>query len=198
MTDRIHPASLLASWLVGRHLVRRGCGYKALDYVWFDGTKYVDTGIICTQDTAIEAEFMRDNTTAYYLYGATSEDNKASVTAYMTSGSGNWRFGGTSVSQSISKNTRQSTRADKSGMERNGTLNKYGGTVGTFATPKTLTLGCNHEYDGDYGTSRFIGRVYAFRIYQNGKPVLNYIPVSREGVQGFLDGVSGRFVPLED
>lgn len=194
----IDPTSQVLGWLAGRAMrARRGRGYVRKEYIQFDGAKYVDTGVICNQDTRIEAEFMRDNTTAYYLYGATSDDNKASVTAYLTSGSGNWRFGATSVSQTISKDTKYATVTDSSGVTRNGTLNKYNGTVGTFATPQTLTLGCNHPQDGTYGTSRFIGKVYAFRIYDGDKLVLDYVPAEKGGKDGFWDAVSNRFIPLE-
>lgn len=172
--------------------------YIPAEYTQFDGTQYIDTGIICTQDTTIEVEFMRDVTTAHYLYGATSEDNKASVTAYLTSGSGNWRFGNTYVGQTVSKDVKCFMFADDRGVTKNGRLSKYNGTVEDFATPSTLTLGCNHTQDGKYGTSRFKGKVYSFRVFDGSQPVLEYVPAKNaDGASGFYDLVTGQFKQLE-
>lgn len=194
------------SWLAGYRL---GCiarehlrgkqepaAYTPAECIRFDGMQYVDTGIVCTENTTIKAVFERDNTNAYYLYGASSDDNKASVTAYLTSASGNWRFGGTFASWKISALEKHTSIADGTGVQVDGTLKQHDGTVGTFTAPSTLTLGCNHTESGTYGTTRFEGKVYSFQVYDGENLVLDYVPaVNPAGVYGFWDSVSKRFVP---
>ena len=185
-------------WLIGRAMrARRGRGYFPLEYIQFDGAKYVDTGVICTQDTRIEAEFMRDTTVAQYLYGAVSDNNKASVTAYLSTGSGNWRFGGAYASITVGTGTRYSVAIDKSQALFDGSTKKYSGTVGTFETPHTLLLGVNHTASGGIGANKFSGKVYSFKVYDGDNLVLDYVPASKDGEIGFWDKASRRFIPLE-
>lgn len=169
-------------------------GYTPLDYIEFNGTQYIDTGIYCTQDTTIEAEFVRTDSSAFYLYGAGSDDNTASVTAYLSSGAGNWRFGDTYSSQTIKTGTQYSMVVDKTAVVRNGTSCKYNGIVGTFTTPVTLVLGCNHNQNGSFGSTRFVGKVYGFRMYSDETLVINFVPcLNTTGVAGMYDTVSGNF-----
>ena len=110
--------------------------YTPVEYIQFDGSHYIDTGIICTQNTTIEVSFSRDNTTtSCYLYGVTNSGNTASVTAYLTSGSGNWRFGNTYVGQTISKDTLYNMTINNDGVIRNGSTYNFNGTVKTFTAP---------------------------------------------------------------
>ena len=193
-----YPTSMLMGWLAGRAMrARRGRGYVRKEYIQFDGAKYVDTGVICTQDTRIEAEFMRDSTVAQYLYGAVSDNNKASVTAYLSTGAGNWRFGGAYASITVSTGNKYSVSFDKSQALFDGSTKKYSGTVGTFETPHTLMLGVNHTASGGIGANKFDGKVYSFRIYDGDKLVLDYVPAEQGGKDGFWDKVSKRFIPLE-
>ena len=198
VTEFQDPTSGILGWLAGRAMrARRGRGYVRKEYIQFDGAKYVDTGVICTQDTRIEAEFMRDTTVAQYLYGAVSDDNKASVTAYLSTGSGNWRFGGAYASITVSTGIKYSVSFDKNQALFDGSTKKYSGTVGTFETPHTLMLGVNHTASGGIGANKFDGKVYSFRVYDGDNLVLDYVPAEQGGKDGFWDKVSKRFIPLE-
>ena len=193
-----YPTSQVMGWLAGRATrARRGRGHVRKEYIQFDGAKYVDTGVICTQDTRIEAEFMRDTTVAQYLYGAVSDDNKASVTAYLSTGAGNWRFGGAYASITVSTGNKYSVAIDKSQALFDGSTKKYSGTVGTFEAPHTLLLGVNHTASGGIGANKFSGKVYSFKVYDGDNLVLDYVPAEKGGKDGFWDKVSNRFVPLE-
>lgn len=180
--------------LVGKPLPFIGISYTPVEYIQFTGSQYIDTGILCNQNTIIEAEFMRDTENAQYFYGATSTDNKASVTAYLSTGAGNWRFGGTYASLTVSKGVKHTSVANVNGVKFDATNKKYNGTVGTFVTPATLALGTNHAESGTFSTSYFSGKVYSFKIYDGDALVLDYAPViTMEGEYGFYDSVSGRF-----
>ena len=169
--------------------------YIPVEYIQFDGTQYIDTGLLCTQKTSIETEFMRDTMDAQYLYGANSSDSKASITAYMpASSTGNWRFGGTYKATNFGTGVKYKTIANSKGLTIDGNLNYYGGTVGTFTTPVTLVLGSSHNSSGTYGTSEFYGKIYAFKMYEGDTLVADYVPgVNADGEYGFWDRVTETF-----
>lgn len=169
-----------------------------LEYIQLDGTQYVDTGIICDQNTKIEMTFTREEDDARYLFGVASSDNKASFTGYQSGvNSGSWRFGGAYGRPSVPTDQKNTFTMDKTGIVMNGKNSSYSGTVGTFKTPQTLVLGGCNSASGSVGSVRHIGKLYGFKLWDGDTLVIDYTPASNSaGVHGFENKVTGEFLPL--
>lgn len=171
-------------------------GYTECEYVQLDGGQYVDTGVICDQDSKIELTFTREDSGARYLFGVASSDNKASFTGYQSgTASGSWRFGGAYGRPPAAVNVKHTFTMDKTGIVMDGTKYSYTGTVGTFTTPYTLVIGACHNADGSIGTTRHIGKFYGFKLWDGDTLVRDYTPVKNpSGVYGFWDRVNRTFI----
>ena len=169
-------------------------GYAKVDYIQFNGSNSVDTGIICNQNTKIVVRYTRESSSAQYLYGVVNSDNTASVTAYLSSG-GSWRFGNKSASRNVAVNAEMIRTAivDKSGIESESGENAYSG-VSNFETPFSLILGGCHYSSGSIGTG-FTGKVLGFEIWQGSELALKLVPVvNAEGEYRFWDQAEQKFV----
>ena len=166
-------------------------GYSRVDYIQFDGTQTVDTGIICNQNTKIQLVFTRERSTQHYLYGVASSDNTASVTAYM---GGSWRFGNKSASKVPTTNANMiySGLVDKSTVTITGGASAISG-VNDFETVGSLLLGACRNSNGTVGESQFIGKIFFFAISQGEEQVQKLVPVTDGTVFRFYDMVSGAF-----
>lgn len=169
--------------------------YTPIDYIQFTGVQDIDTGITCNQNTKIEVKFTRENSESRWLYGVRNSANTTSVTAYLGSSGGSWRFGGAYRNYTIPLNQVCTMAVNKSGITYNGTTSKYAsGSVGTFTANGTLTLGSARNNSGTYGSPQFIGKIYSFKMYDDSTLVADYIPsVSSDGEYGFYDNVSKEF-----
>lgn len=167
--------------------------YEKVDYIQFNGTQVVDTGIICTQDTRIKVLFTRDDDIQRYLYGVLSTGNTASVTAYLTGGSGNWRFGNRTMTRGIIAREEivHTSLVDKTGITGNTGTGSYG-TVSDFTTVGSLILGGCREIDGSIDTNlMLVGKVLRFEMWSGEELVLQLIPViTKSGEYGFWDTVT--------
>ena len=169
--------------------------YERVGYIQFTGDQTIDTGIICNRDTEIRILFTRESSSAQYMYGVASSDNKATVTAYLSSG-GAWRFGDKSASTSITVNENLVNCAivNKTGIIRVGTTQSFSGTS-NFETVGSLTIGSCRNPSGTLGTPQFIGKIYSFEMWQGEEQVLKLIPmVNKDGVYGFWDAISETFL----
>lgn len=169
-------------------------GFTLLEYVTADGNQYIDTGVKIKKSYEIRSKF-KATELPKYLYAAVSSGNTASATAFVSSGSGAWRFGNKSLTKTLSLNTVYATIQNSGNLIINGTSSSYA-TVADFETPVTLALGAAHNADGTYGTAGFQGNIYEFRILDgNRNDVMNLVPMRRDsdGKVGFYDTVSGQF-----
>lgn len=166
-------------------------GYSRVDYIQFDGTQTVDTGIICNQNTKIQLAFTRERSTQHYLYGVASSDNTASVTAYM---GGSWRFGNKSVSKVPTTNADMiySGLVHKTTVTITGSASAISG-VNEFETVGSLLLGACRNSNGTLGASQFIGKIFFFAISQGEEQVQKLVPVTDGTVFRFYDMLSGAF-----
>ena len=177
-------------------------GYVRCDYIQFSGEQIVDTGIICNQDTKIRTIFTREKSTQHYMFGVTSSDSTASVTAYF---GGNWRFG----NKAQSKNP--ITRDDlvycgilsNSEITISGSASSISG-VNDFETIGSLVLGACRSSGGNIPSATFVGKTLLFEIWQGDEQVLKLVPVTNgKGVYRFWDIVGQKFrdsltdIPLE-
>ena len=177
-------------------------GYRRVDYIELNGKQLVDTGIIGNQDTRIRSNFTWGGSVQNHLFGCASSDNTASITSYMN---GSWRFGNKSASKTIGKNN---TDLPYSVLLDNTTIGVTGNRttisdVPDFETIATLLLGGARNADGELPGSGLVGRVFDFRIWDNGTLVREMIPVTDGSMYRFWDSVSKTFfdsitdVPLE-
>lgn len=168
-------------------------GYTRLEYIKSSGEQYVDTGFTPNNNTSVEVEFMWTGSTATYLYGAVDSNNAKSFTATLSTTGGNWRFDGTAYKYTAKANTLYTAVMDSSGVTINGTLNKYAGIPSSFTAPCSLTIFAGKNASGTMA-SYFSGKVYYFKIYDNGTLVRDLIPCKNaSGAVGLYDTVNGVF-----
>lgn len=170
-------------------------GYVRCGYIAFASEQIVDTGVICNQDTQIHIVFTRDSNDAVSMYGVASSGNTASVTAYLTTGGGNWRFGSKAVSRNIPVDERiiRNAFVSKTGIESEMTKNSISG-VADFETIGTLLIGTARNTDGSLGSAQFVGKIFTFKIWQADELILDLVPVvSTDGRYRFWDAVGKEF-----
>lgn len=167
-------------------------GYKRCDYIQFNGSSFIDTGIIGTQDTQINARFTWESSTQRHLFGATSSDNTKSITSYMN---GSWRFGNKYATKSISS---KNPMLPYSALINKTTIAVTNGitsisSVNDFETVGTLLLGGARDSDGTLPSVGIVGKVYFFAIWQGEELALKLVPVTDGNVYRFFDMVSKSF-----
>ena len=167
-------------------------GYSRVDYIQFNGASWIDTGIIGTQDTQINARFTWENSTQRHLFGCTSSDNTASITSYMN---GSWRFGNKSATKTFSNKNPMlpySALVNKTTISITNSATSISG-VNTFETVGTLLLGGARDSDGTLPSVGIVGKVYFFAIWQGEELVRKLVPVTDGTVFRFYDMVSKAF-----
>ena len=168
-------------------------GYTRLEYISFTGSQAVDTGVIPDYKSKIECVFMRDSNDSRYLYGVLSANHTASVTAYITSTTGNWRFCGTTKTFSVTRNVKHTTAQSAAGVLFDGRLTAYTG-VSAVAAPAALVLGSARNTTGGLESTYLVGKVYEFRMYDGDTLTADYIPAQNpDGVYGFWDKIGRTF-----
>ena len=170
-------------------------GYTACEYIQFSGAQQFDTGIVPTYNTTIEITFTRESSDAKYMYGVRNSDNSASVTAYLSS-SGSWRFGNTYRNLTVSQNAKHTAVVDSSGIVMDGKQNYYGATVKSFTANATLTVGASRGTSGALGSSQFVGKLYALKLWDGDELLREFMPcINTAGVYGMWENVQRVFVP---
>ena len=170
-------------------------GYARADYIRFSGAQIVDTGIVCTQNTKIRMLFTRDSDDSMYMYGVVNSGNTASVTAYMTSSGGSWRFGNKYSAKDIVANEElvQTAIVTKTGFIRADDTASISG-VNDFETIGTLTIGAVRNADGTVAAAQFIGKILFFEMWDGSNKVLQLVPVTDgKGTYRFWDTVGQKF-----
>ena len=169
--------------------------YTPIDWIVCNDDIAFNTGILCDQDSKIELTFIRGDSSARYLFGVASTDNKASFTAYQSgNASGSWRFGGAYGRPAVPVDAENTVTMSQAGIVMNGTSYGYSGTIGTFTTPHPLAVGGCMGTNGAIGATTCIGKLGRFRLWQGDALTLDWVPHMRsDGVQGYLDQISGKF-----
>lgn len=170
-------------------------GYARADCIRFTGEQIVDTGVVCTQNTKIRMLFTRDSDDSMYMYGVVNSGNTASVTAYMTSSSGSWRFGNKYSAKDIVANEElvQTAIVTKTGFIRADDTASISG-VNDFETIGSLTIGAVRNADGTVAAAQFIGKILFFEMWDGSTKVLKLVPVTDgKGTYRFWDAVGQKF-----
>lgn len=166
-------------------------GYRRVDCIQFTGEQIVDTGIILNQDTEIKLLFTREKSSQHYLYGVSSSNNVASVTAYL---GGSWRFGNKSVTKNPLTNADMiySANVNKANINITGSSSAISG-LADFETIGTLLIGTCRSSEGEVGSAQYEGKIFFFAIFQGNEQVLKLIPVTDGNTYRFFDMVSQTF-----
>lgn len=172
--------------------IKATADYELIDYVTFSKNKLYDLGIVKSTYT-LEVMFKRsESSTTPYLYGIVTSPHTASVTAYMSNG-GAWRFGSSYKGLSTNNTNTNYTTIKSGNVNFNFTSSSF--TKSTFTTPDTVVLGGYRAASGAL-TKNYQGRVYFFRISEDGEYLKDWYPCKRlsDGVEGFWDCVTQSFV----
>lgn len=169
-------------------------GWWRCDYIQFTGKQIVDTRIVCTQNTKIRVLFTRDSDNSMYMYGVVNSGNTASVTAYMTSSGGSWRFGNKYSAKVIVTNEElvQTAIVTKTGFIRADDMASIS-EVNDFETIGSLIIGAVRSGGGTVETAQFIGKILSFEMWDGDESVLKLIPVTNGTAFRFWDVVSRKF-----
>lgn len=160
--------------------------HARIEYLECSGVQYIDTGIIGTQNTKIEAKVFlgTPNNSYMYVYGCRG-DNSHSIT--FCGGSGvNCRFGNQTVVNTTQNDTLYTVIQDKNKITINGVSNNYG-TVSDFTTPTNLYL-----MRADTTGYDLIGKFYYCKIWDGNTLVRDFIPVRIQQTGYMYDRVSGQ------
>lgn len=167
-------------------------GYVRCGYIQFDGEQIVDTGVVCNQDTKMKFAFVREKSSAHYMFGVASSDNTAAVTAYL---GGNWRFGNKAQSKSPDTNQDMIYGGAISNAEITITSSEAAiSGVNDFEAIGSLLIGTCRNSSGTIPSATFVGKILYFVMWNGDTEVLHLSPVvSAEGAYRFYDEVSGAF-----
>ena len=168
-------------------------GYRELLYVTAAGSQYIDTNLTITQDHEIRSKF-KPTTNSKYLYGALSNGNTASVSAYIQTTGGYWRFGDTGISKVVSLNSIHTSIQNVSSVTVDDAPSAYS-TIDDFETPVSLVVGTAHTATGTYSATGFVGDIYGVSVYNGDTAVIDLVPCRRTSDDsiGFYDTVSDHF-----
>ncbi len=167
-------------------------GWARADYIQFNGTQIVDTGIICTQNTKIQTHFTRESSAQEYLYGVASSGNTASVTAYL---GGSWRFGNKTATKPCGTTNAKVGYAgyvDASTISVTGSVSAISG-VNDFETVGSLLIASCRSASGAIGTAQFDGKIFFFAMWEGDEQVLKLVPVTDGSTYRFFDMVTKTF-----
>lgn len=171
--------------------------YTELEYIESDGTQYIDTRVKPNQDSrmVVDFEVLSNNTSESHISSARTNGGTPLWTLYYSGNEYATRYGTGAVQTISSLNGAGRHVFDKN---RN-VLSIDGETVNTvayetFSVSSTLVIFCRN--DGTAKNAHIKGRLRAYRLYDNGTLVRDYIPVQRlDGAVGLLDKVNNVFYP---
>lgn len=155
----------------------------------FDGTRYIVTGFKPTNNTRIEIDFMRTDTSGQkFLFGSRSADRQFTLGYYSTTVAYPM-FGSATGSLSDSGATANEIHTASLGQDGyylDGECKKVFDTM-NFTGIYDLYIGAAN-LNGSVDTRMFIGNIYAVRIYESGELVHELLPaLSSEGDSGMYD-----------
>ena len=175
-----------------------------VEYLQTTGTQYIDTGVKPTQDTDFYAEFaVADstvNTTFFLVWDSTGNVNDKSYGLSNIPRSNTFQFrrwGRIWISSGVMQaNTKYTYRSEANKIYIDDVL-KGTGSIATFSIDGNLILFAENDVPHSYRPNKGITPYpyiicYAFRLYNSGVLIRDFIPV-RKGTVGYMyDRVSGQ------
>lgn len=174
--------------------------YLPLKYIQSSGSEYIDTGYKPNENTRIEFQFMAtDNPKGWawtQITGAREfyRHQSAWQVAYNVDLNRIQVELGTSVAGAVdvSRNTIIDMAVDKNGTTVDG---QHFDKAGTLSGICKYTLWIFDDNNAGNKENPFTGRIYGYKIYDNGKLVRNYVPMFRkiDDAIGLYDLVNNQF-----
>lgn len=165
-----------------------------VEYIRSNGTQYINTGILPTQDIEVECKWQRQSASGqYYLFGGGTTTSN-SIRAYSGSTS-YWRYGNGKVSLGTNDTDLHVSVMNKNGVVHDNVSYPYDVAVPNFSSDEPILL---FWYSGtNSAASRIPCDMVNSKIRNNGVLVRDYIPV-RVGNKGYLyDRLSGQLYGSE-
>ena len=175
--------------------------YQKVEYLYFSGAQYINTGFVPTADTAVEVAF-NTSTDGKWLFGSrTAYQSKDTYTLHLYTGSNAiwFQYAGTGPSQqtvSAYSGKKTTLKVDKDYMYVNG--NKINSTAFGISgyTNGTLPMFLGEiNNNGSKDGRSFVGNIYSFKVWNGNTLVRDFVPVVRksDSVAGMYDRVEGKF-----
>ena len=176
-------------------------GYEQVEYIDFNGSQYIDTGILTKQSLKIESEFSTTSATRLVFGGRTSTSADAIIFGCFSNNASYVGFGGATTNYSTTINP---IDGNKHKVILSKDIYQLDGTNQTIKNRSTLTK-FNNIYLGTWNNNgsadsrRYIGKIYNFIVYDESEIVRFMIPCINKstGKAGFYDLVSGTFYGKE-
>ena len=173
--------------------------YSIQNHLTFDGTFYIDTEFTPTNNSLINIEFKRSESTNKFLFGSrtnnTTNDGFAlqygTTTSYPIFGSEQ-----TSITSTISENQKHKVELSQDGYFLDGEKLKEYDEM-SFSSNLNLFIGSLNQ-NGTVSGRTFDGDIYSVRIFENGKIVRYMLPCCKgvDDTIGMFDFVNKKFYPV--
>ena len=175
--------------------------YQKVEYLYFSGAQYINTGFVPTADTAVEVAF-NTSTDGKWIFGSrTAYQSKDTYALHLYTGSNAiwFQYAGTGPSQqtvSAYSGKKTTLKVDKDYMYVNG--NKINSTAFGISgyTNGTLPMFLGEiNNNGSKDGRSFVGNIYSFKVWNGNTLVRDFVPVVRksDSVAGMYDRVEGKF-----
>lgn len=175
--------------------------HEELEYLEFDGTHCIDTGLYPNSNMRVESTFVYEGHTeddgfipSRGMYGA---KGSGSYIALYSDGYQKW--GGVNsvyMEVSVFKDKKVNAVQDKNGVVVDGVLYEYTSVPEDFVnTTNTFLIG-----DTNGSSARpFIGKMYGLKLYENNVLLRDFVPVKRsDGVVCMYDRVENKYYELKE
>lgn len=171
--------------------------YTQLEYIESTGAQYIDTGFKPNQNTRIitEAEFLKDSTTATYLYGVRTASSSNLYAFYQNKTYYRTGYATTYQNFASSLNFTEKFKIDK---------NKNVTTLNDTTAKTNTAADFSCEYNlclfalSTKGTisANCVAKLYSMQIYDNDVLIRDYVPAKDQyGICGLYDKVNKTFSP---
>lgn len=172
-----------------------------VEYVRATGAQVIKTGFVPNGNTTIEAEWEPENTTNNQCLCSTrsavsSTDTGAYCVFYLVQSGfdGAYRYDhyGTSINVEADTSARVTVETTKTSITIGGVTKTVPQSTRTSPVQMFL-LASNSDTSGNNFGNYLRGKVYGFKIWDNGTLVRDFRPYEQNGVYGFFDEVTGTF-----
>ena len=162
-------------------------GYKRLEYIKSSGTQYIKTGFKPNQNTKVSAVFQGNKTSDATVFGCDAGWGSNGFSVFANAA----QFGSKTTSGlTFYGDTKISVIFDKGTLYKNDT--QVWNTIGSFSSQNEMTLFANNRNGS--AQEFMVGKMYSFKIYDNGTLVRDFIPFqTTDGTIGLWDDVNSVF-----
>lgn len=175
--------------------------YTALEYIETNGSQYIDTGYIPNEKTKFDITFAANSANAGIdcpLFGVRASDYSNSYLFWchaegFSGGASQIIFNGTKSNVGyFTVDKKYNIVIQNGSYSINGTTSSF--TSVSAGTPNKNLILFGLSNGGNIDGRKFAGRLYAFKIWDNGTLVRDFVPCVRnsDGVVGLYDKVGGK------